>query len=97
MGRLLTTRRSEWLPGVAAVAAAVGVAAMLGLSLGVRHWGWYAGLASAFLLFSAIARRRAPRAAAHPDEPRDRPRLARRPPPYDLANDQSTDNQKYLM
>jgi hypothetical protein len=100
MGRLFTTRRSEWLPGIAVLGASVGVAAALGLSFGVRHWALYAGLVVALLLLYASTRRRDvadPEAVPVP-EARGKPKLLRRgAPPYDLETDQSTENQKYLM
>ncbi len=100
MGRLLTTRRSRWPPGMAAAGASIGVAAAVGLSLGVRHWAAYLGLFLALLLLSALAGRRAAPTADDtlPPKLRDkRPRLPQGTPAYDLAKDQSTDNQKYLM
>lgn len=99
MGRLFTTRRSEWLPGVAFLGASAGVAAALGLAVDVR-WAVYTGLAALFFFLSGIARRlRAARRdlkapTRTPAKPKPIP-LAK--PPYDLENDQSTDNQKYLM
>src|SRR5262245_60773489 len=100
MGRLFTTRRSQWSPGLAAAGASIGIAAALGFSLGVRHWAAYLGLFVALLLLSALAGRRAVPQLDDtlPPKTRDkRPRLPQAAPTYDLAKDQSTDNQKYLM
>lgn len=96
MGRLLTTRPSAWLPGVALLGVAVGVASLLGVSLGLRSWALYVGLAAlALLALGWLERWRAQRAAAPP-----RPRTRMRVIPggkYELAEDERSDEQKYLM
>src|SRR6185436_10799785 len=56
MARFLTTRRSEWLPGLA---AGMAVAALLSLWPGPRPWLVYAALIGvALLAFGRLARRR---------------------------------------
>ena len=57
MGRLLTTRRSEWLPGVALLGVAVGLAALVGWASGTRAFGLYVGVAVAVLLLAGWAER----------------------------------------
>ncbi len=66
MGRLLTTRRSEWLPGVALLSAAVGITALVGWATGTRAFGILVGVVVAVLLLAGwlerlFIRRRAER------------------------------------
>ena len=97
MARFLTTRRSEWLPGVALLGAAVGIGALLGISLGLRSWAFYVGLiALALLAIGWLERWRVRRAAAVPPRPKTRLKLLPGGK-YDLAQDDSTDDQKYMM
>lgn len=97
MARFMTTRRSEWLPGVALLGAAVGIAALLGISLGLRSWAFYIGLvALALLALGWLERWRVRRATAPP--PRHKTRLKVLPGgKYDLEKDDTTDDQKYVM
>lgn len=98
MGRFLTTRRSQWLPGIALLGVAVGVAPLLGFSPGLPSWALYVGLiAVALLALGWLDRRRVQRvAAAPPPRPRTRLKLVRGAK-YNLAEDDSTDSQKYVM
>lgn len=101
MGRFLTTRSSQWLPGAALLGVAAGTAAALGLSLGLRHWAVYLGLFLALLLLygrgeAALVRLRERR----PPPPRPRARLkliqgGRNE--FDLESEETTGGQKYLM
>ena len=98
---LLTTRRSQWLPGVAVLGAAVGIGTVLGLSAGMRAWPFYLGLILAtLLLIGWLERLLAHRRSLRP-VPRARGKLKVIPggksASYDLAKDDSTDNQRYLM
>ena len=100
MSRFLTTRLSLWLPGVAALAAAIGIAALLGLAAGVRAWPWYLGLVLAALLAIGWHERFRARRQAAPPRPRSRGKLKivrGGKAGYDLAQDDSTDHQKYMM
>ncbi|MBI3932821.1 MAG: hypothetical protein HY317_05340 [Acidobacteria bacterium] len=98
MGRLLTTRRSQWIPAVAASAVLVGIGAALGLSAGPRLLTFYVGVLVGALVVTGLLRMR----LRH----RERAESARRHPQlellrggkhYDLADDDSTDDQQWLM
>lgn len=95
-----TLRRALWLPGVAVLAAAVGIGSVLGVSVGARAWPWYLGLILAALLAIGWVERlwaaRRQKGAA----PRARTRLKvirGGKLDYDLEKDQTTDNQRWLM
>jgi hypothetical protein len=98
MARLLTTRRSEWLPGLGALGVAVGLGALLGFSFADGAWQMGAAglglLVLGGLLMPRLSRRRTP---PPPVDGRSRLRLVRGGRDYDLAADRSTDNQRYLM
>ncbi len=100
MGRFLTTRRSEWAPGLAILATAIGIGSLIGVSLGQRSWAVYVGLIALVLLgFAGLDRLRGRRRAA--DAPRTRGKLrviqGAKGNAYDLASDDRTDSQRYLM
>ena len=57
MNRFLTTRKGEWAPGVLVLAAAAGVAAVLGLGAGTRSWYVYVGLVAIAVLVIGWAER----------------------------------------
>jgi hypothetical protein len=99
MGRLLTTRRSEWIPGVAVLAAAAGIGSLLGVSIGIRSWSLYAGLVALSLLgIGALERLLARRRAPAPPRARARLRMIRGgKSAYDLESDERTKSQRYLM
>lgn len=105
MARILTTRRSEWLPGVKTLGAAVGIAAVAGLGLGARSWTIYVGLLAAALLGMGWAERYRLRRTAESkggdDEERSKPHLipgdSKANREYDLENDDTTDSQRWLM
>jgi len=104
MSPLLTTRRAMWWPGLAVLGAAVGIAALLGLWLGPRSWPLEIGVVAAVLLFLRLGRRlRLRRAGTAPLAPPPRSREKREvvpaggQPGYDLARDDSTDSQRWLM
>jgi len=98
MARFLTTRRSEWLPGIF---AGMAVAALLSLWPGPRPWLVYGALLGAALLalgrLTRLRRRRAPEPSA--PRPRARARVVQGPQSgrYNLADDNRTDSQKYVM
>ena len=96
MGRWLTTRRSEWLPGVAILSVAVCVAGLVGGAVGARSWSVYVGLAVAVVLVMGwIERRRATVPAPAPRRRRARLRIVEAPKSvYDLEKDHSTDDQR---
>jgi uncharacterized membrane protein YfcA len=101
MSPLLTTRRALWWPGLAVLGAAVGVASLLGLWLGTRSWPFEVAVIAAVLFFL----RRGRRLRARREEPAAPPARAREKlrvipggkPDYDLAKDDSTDSQRWLM
>jgi hypothetical protein len=98
MARLFTTRRSEWVPGLGLLGAAVGIGALLGGSLVGRSWLVSAGVLVALLAVYAwrlLRRRRATRPPQRPSRPLELIRGGK--PDYDLASDDSTDDQRWLM
>ena len=97
MGRLLTTRRSQWIPGVALVAAAAGVGALLGGALGPRTWAFLLGAVLGVLLVQAVLQLRARLRRRKPRQGRARSRSHAHEHEYDLASDRSTDDQRWLM
>jgi len=100
MGRLFTTRRSQWLPGVGILGSAVAIGSLIGVSVGARSWPSYVGLIVAVLFLMGWAERFR---VARPERPRRRkPESNLRLIPggkndYDLEKDSSTDDQKYMM
>jgi hypothetical protein len=101
MSPLLTTRRALWWPGLAVLGAAVGVASLLGLWLGARSWPFEVAVIAAVLFCLRRGRRlRAQREEPAPPPSRPREKLRVIPggkPDYDLAKDDSTDSQRWLM
>ena len=97
MARLLTTRRAEWLPGVALLGLGVGLGAVLGFS---RAWALFLGLVVGALVTSwlvgRVRRRRQP-PAADDEQAAERLKLIRGGRDYDLSRDDSTDEQRWLM
>lgn len=95
MGRFLTTRRSEWLPGLA---FGLAVAALLTYRFGPRPWILYMGLIglAATALGRLERRRRQERTEVSPPRPRARPKVVQGGK-YNLAEDDRTDSQKYVM
>jgi hypothetical protein len=94
--------RRPWLPGAAFLAAAVTVAVLSGLALGVRSYTWYAGFAAASLLLAGWLERLRTRKAAPPAPSKIRSRLkviegGKARGTYDLSKDRTTDSQRYLM
>jgi hypothetical protein len=94
------TRRS-WLPGGALLIAAVLVAVLSGLALGIRSWPWYVGFVAAAILAIGWAERLWTRRVAPAPPSRIRGKLkviqGGKAAPYDLEKDHSTDTQRYLM
>ncbi len=95
-------RRAPWLSGALVLALVAAMVAPLGLRLGARYWYLYVGLGAALLLlFGRIERiwksRSAPRA------PRARGKLRvllggrGNGKDVDLAKDETTDGQRWLM
>ena len=100
MSPLLTTRRALWLPGVAVLGASIGIGTLLGLSLKATSLAWYAGLSLvALLAIGGLERLWARRQAPAPSRStRSRLRIIRGgKTDYDLASDDSTNKQRYLM
>ncbi len=98
MLRLLTTRRSQWLPGVGLLGVGIGLGAILGFS---RIWALAVGVLVGALVTTwilGIVRRH--RQAASEARPGERLKLIRggnEKRDYDLARDDSTDGQRWLM
>jgi O-antigen/teichoic acid export membrane protein len=102
MGRFLSVRRTEWLPGVAILVVSVALAVLLGSAIQVGSWVSYVGLVVALvLLFGWLERRRDAqlRPASRPSRARNRLRVAdgERDAKHDLSNDDATNDQKYVM
>ena len=96
---LLPASRS-WVPGAALLAAATAAAVLTGLALGVRSLVVYAGLASLVLLAMGALERFTVQRAPQPPKARGRLKARRgghEGRDYDLAADESTNNQRYLM
>jgi hypothetical protein len=102
MSPLLTTRRALWRPGLAVLAVAVGISAVLGLWLGPRSWPLQVGVIAALLMLLRLGRRSRLREAGRPAAP-PRSGVERKEVPagdepgYDLSRDDSTDSQRWLM
>jgi hypothetical protein len=94
-----TLQRPSWLPGAAVLAVAALCALAFGLALGARGWPVYLGLTLGCLLAAGFAeevwtRRRTPA----PKRTRAKLKVIRGGKhDYDLADDDSTDSQRYLM
>jgi len=101
MSPLLTTRRALWWPGLAVLGAAVGIGAVLGVWLGARSWPLEIAVLAAVLLCLRYGRRlrgRREKAAAPPARTREKLKvIPGGKPGYDLAKDDSTDSQRWLM
>jgi hypothetical protein len=101
MSLLLPFRRARWLSGALVLVLVAGMIAPLGLRLGGRYWAYYVGLV-VFLLFASAWTERARRAArSRPSRGRDRLRVFSRgrtdPREIDLARDETTEGQRWLM
>jgi hypothetical protein len=102
MTPLQTLRRSPWLSGAIVLLLVAGMIAPLGLRLGSRYWAYYVGLA-AFLLLAFGWMERLWKAAHAPRAPRARGKLRivqggrGNGKDIDLAKDETTDGQRWLM
>jgi len=97
MSRSSFHRDAPWLPGAILLAAAAGLALAVGLILGSRSWATYVGLALGFLLlFGWVERIRVQRPAV-PARRRTHLKVIQGGRQYDLADDRTTDDQKYVM
>jgi hypothetical protein len=101
MSPLLTTRRALWRPALIVLGAAAGIAAVLGLWLGPRSWPFEVAAVAAVVLLLRLGPRARIRRAAPPAPP---PHLEKSKiipghvqAEYDLARDDSTDSQRWLM
>ena len=99
MARWLTTRRSQWLPGVAILGVAALLASLVGGAMGFRSWPVYLGLFVGALLGLGLLERLRLASPKAPRPPRSRARLKVIPggKSLDLEKDRSTDSQKYVM
>jgi hypothetical protein len=92
-------QRVSWLPGALVVAAAAASALVVGLVLGARSWPPYLGLLLGALFLAGGADRLWARHRT-PAPRRSRAKLKviqGGKHDYDLADDDSTDSQRYLM
>jgi hypothetical protein len=97
MSRPLFDRSAPWAPGALLLASAIGLAVVVGLVLGTRSWTTYLGLSLGFLLlFGWVERVRFQRPATPPRR-RTHLKVIQGGRQYDLADDSSTDDQKYVM
>jgi hypothetical protein len=106
VNRFVTTRRSQWAPGVIVLATAAAIAAVLGLGTETRSWSVYAGLAALALLLIGGAERYwlrwAARRALDPT-PRSRTKLKLVPGhkkgngESDFEDDDPSSKQRWLM
>jgi hypothetical protein len=93
------TKRVSWVPGALVLAAAAALALAVGVVLGARSFIPYLGLGLAGLLAAGWAedlwsKRRAPA----PKKSRAKLKVIQGGKnDYDLADDDSTDSQRYLM
>lgn len=96
MARFLTTRRSEWLPGIF---AGMAVVALLSIWPGPRPWLVYGALFAVALLAPFTRRGYRPTPESLSPRPRTRSRVVHNPQSgrYNLADDNRTDSQKYVM
>jgi len=104
MSALDRLRRSPWIAGFLLLALAAGFVVPLGVRWGLSYWPFYAGLAAALLLLFGWIEKlwKTPRP---PRPPRNRSKLRVLPggrgnghdKDFDLAKDESTDKQRWLM
>ena len=89
----------SWVPGAVLLAAAAAAAGLAGLALGIRSWAPYLGLAALVVLAMGwLERMWMARAAPAPPRNRGKLKVIRGgKSEYDLAEDESTNNQRYLM
>ena len=89
----------SWVPGAVLLGAAAVAAGLAGLALGIRGWAPYLGLV-AFVVLAMGWLERAWMARSTPLPPKTRGKLKvirGGKSEYDLAEDDSTNNQRYLM
>jgi len=89
----------SWVPGAVLLGAAAVAAGLAGLALGIRSLALYVGLA-AFVVLAMGWLERMWMARATPAPPKNRNKLKvlrGGKTEYDLAEDDSTNNQRYLM
>jgi hypothetical protein len=101
----LSTRRSLWAPALVVIGVSIGVAAMLGVTSGLRTWPlWVVFLAAVIVAVAWMDRRLntppeapAPEPESEPEPEKRRPRPTGSGKVYDLEQDRTTDKQRYLM
>jgi len=100
MSRWLTTRRSQWMPGVAILGVAAGFSALVGGAMGAHSWPAFLGLVLVALMALGWLERVRLARPRSPQRPRPRGKmkvLQGGKSGYDLEGDQSTESQKYVM
>ncbi|MCL4821871.1 MAG: hypothetical protein KJ067_22310 [Vicinamibacteria bacterium] len=97
---LLPSPRPRWFAGAVTLSAAAAVTAVISLALGIKVWSIWLGLLIAAVLLIGQAERlmNAPRVPRE-HKLRKNLRLIRggKSAPYDLARDETTNNQRWLM
>jgi hypothetical protein len=97
MSRPLIDRGAPWRPGVLLLVAAVGLAVLAGMGLGARSWTAYLGLSLGFLLLFGWVERIRFQRPSPPPRRKTHLKVIQGGRQYDLAEDSSTDDQKYVM
>jgi hypothetical protein len=102
MSALQKLRRAPWLSGALVLLLVGGLVAPLALRLGSRYWAYYAGLAALLLLaFGWLEKMLKALSAPRPPRARGKLRVVRggrgNGEDVDLAEDETTDGQRWLM
>jgi hypothetical protein len=102
MNPLAPLRRAPWLSGAVVLVLVVGLLAPAAWALGLRRWPYYVGLvAGALLALGAFERLWQRRALVRPPRARRKLRLLSgrkgNGQSHDLASDDPTDKQRWLM
>jgi len=93
----LFDRGAAWAPGAIVLVSAVGLAAFAGVLLGSHSWTTYIGLSLGFLLLFGWVERIRLQHPAPPPRRKTHLKIIQGGRQYDLADDSSTDDQKYVM
>ena len=101
MSALQKLRHAPWLSAALVLLLVAGIVAPLFLHLGSRYWAYGAGLALVILAFGRLERMLKALARPRPSRTRGKLRGVRggrgRGKDFDLADDETTDGQRWLM